>query len=334
MNPPDRMAIYRVSRNGHVMGEFDIDRIVELLDSGEFMWTDLWRHESTPAWRPLTELRSEVAAAKAFPPFVAAPVAAVAGRRSAVRPAAGPAQTRAASAGMPGWGWVLSGVSLGAVVGLLVTHFFPIVVQVDRPVDRIVEKVVEKPVEIVRVVEKRVDAPAVLTPAQSAAVVFSRRLFDADEQRPGVSPYKLSDKVKVVGNFEGEGASHLAAGVILARVETAFRRQGFTTLPADSEDHPFTTVKVGGVFLENKFSDGSLVGISGSYELVILQPLVCFSPFTKSSPELRLIMRGDVKVYENAGTLRYGVSNFIKVHDVYEQLAEEASNELRKAQGN
>jgi hypothetical protein len=39
-------------------------------------------------------------------------------------------------------------------------------------------------------------------------------------------------------------------------------------------------------------------------------------------------------VYEKAGTLKYGLSNLYKVPDVYERMAEEASNDLRKAQDN
>ena len=51
----------------------------------------------------------------------------------------------------------MGGVTLGALVGLLTTHPFPNVVQVDLPfektVEKIVERVVDRPVEVIRTVE-------------------------------------------------------------------------------------------------------------------------------------------------------------------------------------
>jgi len=342
MNPPDRTVIYRVSRNGHVMGEYDIDRIVELLDVGEFLWTDLYWGQGMADWSPMTNLRSEVLAAKTFPPVVAMSRPAASGRRG-MSPAGAPVSASAASR-VAGWWWGVGAVLLGALAGLLTTHFFPTIVVVDRPVEKIVEKIVEKPVEVVRTVEKPVEVikmvdkivevPAVLTPEQNASIVFTRRLFDTEQRRIGVSLFKLSDKVKVIVDLEGEGASRLSGGLVQAKVESAFRRQGFKVLSKDSDDYPFTIVEVNGVFLENKYGDGSVIGISGSYELEIRQPLICFNPWDFSGPEKRMIMGGNVKVYEKAGTLKYGISNLYKVPDVYEGIAEEAANDLRKAQDN
>jgi hypothetical protein len=343
MNPPDRTAIYRVSRNGHVMGEFDIDRVAELLDAGEFLWTDLYWAQGMSEWASLTSLRPEVLAARAFPPVAAVSRPVSSGRRGS-SPVGVPTSARPAVAGIAGWWWLAGSLLLGCIAGLVTTRLFPKIVEVDRPVEKIVEKIIEKPVEVVRTVEKPVEVvrmvdkivevPAVLTPEQQTAILFTRRLFDSDQRRVGVSLFKLSDKVKVYIDLEGEGASRLSRGLIQARVETAFRRQGFKVLAQDSEDYPFTVVEVGGVFLENKYGDGSVVGISGSYQLEIRQPLICFNPWDESGAAKRLIMGGNVKVYEKAGTLKYGLSNLYKVPDVYERMAEEASNDLRKAQDN
>ena len=330
MNPPNRSLIYRVSRNGHVMGEYDIDRIVELLDSGEFLWTDLCWAQGMAGWAPLSALRSEVAAAKAFPPVAAMPAPVASGRRRMQAPTAQMAAPQTSAPGVAGWVWIVGGVTLGALVGLLTTHLFPNVVTVDRPV----EKIVEKPVEVIRTVEKRVETPASLTEQQAAAILFTKRLFDPNERKVGMSLFKLSDRVKVVGGFEGEGAHRLSDRLILARVETAFRQQGFKVLTKDSKEYPYTLVRVGGVFLENKYGDGTVVGVSGSYEMELLQPLICFSSYDQSGPDKCVIKVGNMKLYERGGTLNYGINNLNKVPDVSQRIAEEGANDLRKAQDN
>ena len=69
MNPPNRGAIYRVSRSGNVFGEYDIDRIVETYESPSFgfasrnfyaeflaaarSFTALQRHGKVPEGKPL-----------------------------------------------------------------------------------------------------------------------------------------------------------------------------------------------------------------------------------------------------------------------------------------
>jgi hypothetical protein len=149
-----------------------------------------------------------------------------------------------------------------------------------------------------------------------------------------MSLFKLSDRVKVIGGFEGEGAHRLSDRLILARVETAFRQQGFKVLNKDSKEFPYTLVRVGGVFLENKYADGTVVGVSGSYEMELLQPLICFSSYDASGPEKCVIKAGNMKLYERGGTLNYGVNNLNKVPEVFQRIAEEGANDLRKAQDN
>ncbi len=334
MNPPDRTAIYRVSRNGHVLGEHDIDRIVELLGSGELQWTDLCWTQGMAGWGPLTHLRNEVAAAKAFPPVAAMPGHATAGRRRISPPPSQVVSPTVAPAGSSGWWWIVGGVTAGALVGLLCSHLFPTVVQVERPV----EKVVEKPVEVVRTVEKVVDRTverkADLSPEQREALVLVDRLFDPKKRTVGVGLFKLSNRVKVFYEVEGKGRGNINSGAIVSRVESAFRGHGFTVLPRDSKESPYSIVKIGGLFLEDTSSSGSVISISGSYRVTVGQPVLALNPFDEDSAETRAIKVGIVDLYTFSGAIDYGSNNFYKVPDVFARAAEECATKLRLAQGN
>jgi hypothetical protein len=312
------------------MGEFDIDRIVELLDSGEFMWTDLWWHQGVTAWSPLTNLRQEVAAVKAFPPVTASPASVVSGNRRSAQPSGNPPAAQPARQAFSGWWWIVAGVSAGACVGLLTTVWFPNVVEVEK----VVEKVVEKPVEVIRVVEKRIEVPAKLTNEQNYSLLFADRLLDPKQHKPGISLFRLSDKVKVIGGLSGSGLRHVPEARIVARVEAAFRNQGFRVLPKDSTEYPYTVARIRGVFLENKLGDASLLGVSGSYELELQQPIVCFNPHDTIGLDKCVIKTGNAIVFERSGTLNYGINNVDKITEIYGRISEEAANALRKAQDN
>ncbi len=342
MNPPDRTVIYRVSRNGHVMGEFDIDRIVELLDAGEFLWTDLYWGQGMSGWSPMTNLRSEVLAAKTFPPVVAISRPTASGRR-AMSPAGVPASAASAS-GVAGWWWVVGAVVVGALAGLMTTYFFPTIVVVDRPVEKIVEKpvevvrtvekVVDRPVEVVRMVDKIVEVPTALTPEQQEALVLVERLHDPKRRTVGVGLFKLSEKVKVVYDVEGAGSGHLNSGAIVSRVESAFRGHGFTVLPRDYRGSPYTIVSISGLFLEDTNSNGIVMSISGGYRITVSQPGLVLNPFDKAPSSSREIKIGLVDLYSRSGSIDYGSSNFYKVPDVFARVAEDCAKELRKAQDN
>ena len=60
MKPPDRSISYSISCNGHVMGEFEIDRIAELMACGEFKESDLYYAEGMADWDVLASLKKEV----------------------------------------------------------------------------------------------------------------------------------------------------------------------------------------------------------------------------------------------------------------------------------
>ncbi len=319
MNPPDRTLIYRVSRGGHVMGEFDIDRIVELLDSGEFMWTDLCWHQRMSGWAPLASLRSEVAAAKAFPPLAATPAPVASGRRRSSPPPAAPLAVQKSSSGFAGWWWVVSGVSLGALIGLLTTHFFPTIVQVDR----IVEKVVEKPVEVVRVVEKRVDVPAQLTPAQLEAIDFAQKRDDAFKRDAGWGETAMvpvfDKKVKVVVDSQVSSAV-VSPTTIRARVETVLRRNGFVVVSEDNKDDFASTIIVATL---NCADDKDMDEVSGSVQITVKQyGLIAGGAIQKLAW---------VTMKQYGMTIRYGSRNFYKIPALYDDFTVEASNDLLKA---
>lgn len=328
MNPPNRSIIYRVSRNGHVMGEYDIDRIVELLDSGEFLWTDLCWAQGMAGWAPLSNLRSEVAAAKAFPPVASAPMPAASGRRRMQAPQSQVSTTQASPAGVAGWWWIVSGVTLGAIVGLLTTHLFPNVVTVDRPV----EKIVEKPVEIIRTVEKRVEIPASLTPEQKSAEIFFRRFYDVSEHKKGSRLFNVCDRVLVIANMNGNGTYAFSEGLVRTKVENAFRSQGFKIVTKEAKDYPINVVYVDGTFLDSGSRTG--IAVAGSYGVVICQPVSYVNSFDSSSPSAVAIKSGDLPLYEKSGILNYGSNHFDEIVATYDKLAQEAAGELRKARDN
>ena len=348
MNPPNRSLIYRVSRSGHVMGEYDIDRIVELLDSGEFLWTDLCWAQGMAGWAPLSNLRVEVAAVKAFPAAAAMPTPVASGRRRMQAPSAQTAAPQASASGVAGWMWIVGGVTLGALVGLLTTHLFPNVVTVDRPVEKIVEKivdrpvevirtvekVVDRPVEVVRMVEKRVEVPASMSDEQRASILLVDRMYDPSKRTVGVKLFKLSNRVKVFYEVEGEGRGNLDSGAIVSRVESAFRGHGFSVLARDSKETPYSVVKIGGLFLETRTNAGAVISIAGSYRVTISQPLLALNPFDESPVESRAIKIGMVDLYSVRGAIDYGANNFYKVPSVFAGAAEDCAKELRKAQDN
>ena len=327
MNPPDRTAIYRVSRNGHVMGEFDIDRIVELLDSGEFMWTDLCWTQGAAGWSPLTVLRSEVAAAKAFPPVARVVTPMAPGRRAPQAPS--PVSSNA-SAIKPAysWLWICGVCALGAVIGLLTTHFFPTIVMVDRPV----EKIVEKPVEVVRIVEKRIDVPAELDSHQRVAIRFFDRLRDMKGHKEGGNLLKISDRVKVLVSITGNGTHAVSLELIRSRCESAFRRQGFKVLSESSEEYPYSVVRVTGSMLNTEISRANVV--SGSYTVKIGQFVTYYDPFADPADPATVLKTEDVELYENGGVFIYGSTFYHKITDAFTTTAELAANELRKASDN
>ena len=133
------------------MGEFEIDRIAELLACGEFSELDFYYTVGMADWDTLASLKKEVEAARAFPPSKAYPPQPVAKRpkiktppprkRQAPKPAG---RTQSQSAPSGGLTTTFLPVIIGLVCGYLWTVFFPRekTVFVDRvravPLERVV----------------------------------------------------------------------------------------------------------------------------------------------------------------------------------------------------
>ena len=327
MNPPNRSIIYRVSRNGHVMGEYDIDRIVELLDSGEFLWTDLCWAQGMAGWAPLSNLRAEVAAAKAFPAAAAMPTPVASGRRRMQAPAAQTAAPQASASGVAGWMWIVGGVTLGALVGLLTTQLFPNTVLVDRPVEKVVEKVVERvldrPVEVIRTVEKRVEVPALLTKDQVEAAEYLKQRNDAYLREVGSGSTALlpvlEKKLKVYVYLDDVLKRSISEGSVRARVEAVFRRNGFVILPEDSKDFANTIINAGIYRADAE----SVTEISGTIGLTVYQYAIISGGGIQ-----KLAWLSPVR-YDNP--LSFGSANFYMLPAKFEEYATQASNDLLKA---
>jgi len=319
MNPPDRSVVYRVSRNGHVMGEFDIDRVVELLDSGEFLWTDLCWAQGMAGWVPLTGLRAEVAAAKAFPPVAAVPAPVASGRRRVPPAPALVSPTQAMVSKSSGWAWVAGGITLGALVGLLATHLFPQVVLVDRPV----EKIVDRPVEVIRTVEKRVEVPTALTAVQLEAIEFAKKKEDAFRRQVGWGATSMvpvfDKKIRVIVSSQADqGAVSIES--IRARVESVLRRNGFVVVSESDPIQTPSTVMIASLLCADPKNEDQLSGYVG---VEVKQYM-----FVAGGG---IMKQAWVTVTDYGMTIQYGRLNFHQVPGLFDDLAVRASNDLLKA---
>lgn len=226
----------------------------------------------------------------------------------------------------------LGGAILGSVAfprDRMVDRPVEVVIEKEVPVEKIVEKPVDRPVEVVKVVEKQVPAP--LTPAQQSAIEFATKAFDVNSVTLGPTLVKLSDKVMVKLFLEGDGASRFSHSEVRTAVENAFRRQGFKVLAVGSKEYPYTVVNVSGVYLENRGYGGQILGVSGSYDLSLRQPIIYFTGHNLTNIADARFYVGEVPLHSDSGTLNYGSNNYWKIPDVYGRMADTAASELRKA---
>lgn len=241
------------------------------------------------------------------------------------------------SAPMP-WG------TLGALVGAVVVgaaagsmlfpreHIVekPIEVTVEKrvevPVEKIVEKqvdrIVEKPVEVVRTVEKRVEVPAKLTKEQEVATAVFAAILDAEErefgyQATGLYPAK-DKKIKVYVIGDTQTFRKVDKAEISARVESVFRRDGFTIVPQDGEY--CETVVLANVDL--MLSDNG-IKLSGSLAVDIRQNIMGLAGGVWKRSNLQAAHYGTV--------IDYGSNHFDEIPAIYERLAIKASSDLLKA---
>jgi hypothetical protein len=236
MKPPDRSISYSISCNGHVMGEFDIDRIAELLACGEFSEADLYFTEGMADWEVLASLKKEVEAARAFPPSTtqspqpAPKKAKMKTPPPRKRPATKPVsrvQSQPASSG--GKSTFYLPVFVGLACGYVWTLLFP------REKIVTVERVVDVPYE--RVVATSAGSAVTADDIRRlglGAAVESARLSRNDEDKvfPHAAGSAIRVAVKVTGSVANGGVPEEK---VRARVEQLLASRGLRVASAGEE---------------------------------------------------------------------------------------------------
>jgi hypothetical protein len=234
MKAPDRSIIYTVSKNGHVMGDFDIERLAQYIDWGELSFdSDHYNTDDIEDWRPLSDLKGEVAAAKANPPQASATVVRKPRTKKAppVKPKRQLVKPSLKAVPKLRWGMPLSlGIIAGCVAAYVAAHFLMSFMDI-RPEDRIVVRTVD------RVVEKVVEVPGRNTFTPEAArlrdlgiKVESARELGNDEAAifPFVKSAPVYLKVSVVG---GVIRGAITEARLRDRIESLLRSKGFHFSP-------------------------------------------------------------------------------------------------------
>lgn len=209
---------------------------------------------------------------------------------------------------------------MGGITGLMITQFYPKVVFVDRPVERIVER----PIEVVRTVEKRIEVPAALSKEQQDAMAQAAERQDALKRETGIGATAMipviAKKIKIFVNMDDNLKQSVSGSAIKARVEGAFRRNGFDVIEGSGEDNFANTLVFAEIF---RADDKSSDRIEGVVRLKICQY------YLASGAYVQKLAWFDVKTYENA--LRFPQSSFHKIPTIFEDFAVEAAIDLSKA---
>lgn len=222
------------------------------------------------------------------------------------------------------------GPAIGSfILGALLIYFlFPrektVEKIVDRPVERIVEKpvdrIVEKPVE--KIVEKVVEVPVELTDLQKNGAIVLSGILEANSRKMGVDTtavYPAKDKkIKVIVSFSGSEYKFISKTEIVARVESVFRRNGFTVY---NEDGPYCETQV--YVVVNLLSINNGIGLSGSLRVDIDQDVMGFAG--------GLWKHSCVTTCSYATAISYGADNYYKIPSLIEGYAVRACNDLSAA---
>lgn len=195
-------------------------------------------------------------------------------------------------------------------------------VPVEKIVEKQVERIVEKPVEVVRTVEKRVEVPAKLTKEQEYGAAILESMLVADRHEIGYDNKAIfpaqDKKIKIFVTGSDAAFRKLDKSEIAARVESVFRRDGFTVVEAGGEYCETVVWVEASLLLSN---DG--ISLSGSLEVQIQHNVMAFAGGLWKRAGLRSGIYGK--------TIDYGSSNFYKIPAIFESLAIQASNDLSKA---
>jgi len=240
------------------------------------------------------------------------------------------------SRGVAAW-WLVFAVTVTALAGLvagkilfsevrLVEKAVEVTVEkkVEVPVEVIktVEKRVEVPVEVVKTVEKRVEVPAKVSDYEKNAVKVVDAILDADSREVGIGAAALyppeGKAVKVLVSIYESAKPHLSMSEIRARVESVFRREGFTV---HSENGPYSATLI--LVHVNLMSLNEGRTLAGSLDVSVDQ----VGMFHHGGLWKRSYMSGSR--YGHA--LSYGSNHFQKIPGEIEALAIRAANDLAKA---
>jgi hypothetical protein len=240
------------------------------------------------------------------------------------------------SRGVAAW-WLVFAVTITALVGLvagkilfsevrLVEKAVEVTVEkkVEVPVEVIktVEKRVEVPVEVVKTVEKKVEVPAEVSDYEKKAVKIVDAILDADSREIGIAAaalYPPEDKtIKVVVSVYDSAKPHLSASEIAARVESVFRREGFTVHP---EDGPYSATLIWVHVNLMSLNEGRT--LAGAVDVTVDQ----IGMFHHGGLWKRSYMSGN----RYGHSLSYGSNHFHKIPGEIEALAIQAANDLAKA---
>ena len=235
--------------------------------------------------------------------------------------------------------WVALGCGAGCIAGAI---FFPrdkiiqVPVEVVRTIEKPVEvtKVVEKPVEVIREVQKIVEVPAKLTAEQIDDLAVAQRLRDGRNIKFERSPFKQSNRIKVVNIINSGGNVYLPKDLATARVETIFRNRGFKILSPDSTEFPFTVVVLTGAGLEVSNKNGTKLGSAISYGMEMRQFVLYFPLATSAQMAVSPIKHSEITLWEDGGLI---LNSRDESHDItkpWEELAEQAANQLAKVNEN
>jgi hypothetical protein len=195
---------------------------------------------------------------------------------------------------------------------------------IDRPIDRIVEKpvdrIVEKPVE--KIVEKIVEVPAELTTLQKNGAIVLGGIIEAESRKIGVGAigvYPATDKkVKVIVSFAGGEGKFISKSEIAARVESIFRRNGFTVY---TEDGAYCETIV--IVIVNLISTNSGRTLVGGLRVDIDQHVMGFAG--------GLWKQSSVTTNSHGTTIEYGSDHYYQIPLLIERYAVQACNDLSAA---
>ena len=268
MKAPDRSIIYTVTKNGHVMGDFDIDRLAQYIDWGELSFdSDHYNTDDFDDWRPLSDLKGEVAATKANPPQTAATVVRkprakkappVKPKRQVIKPS--PTVVAKPRWGMPLWLGIITGCVAAYLFAYLLMTFIDI-----RPEDRIIVRTVDRIVEkVVEVPGRNAFTPEAARQRDLGIKVESARELGNDEA--AIFPFDKSApvylKVSVVG---GVIRGAITEARLRDRIESLLRSKGFHFSPDQNSVETEIEVELQ-VF-------GTAPHISGHYAFTVRQRL-------------------------------------------------------------